>query len=434
MKKYIKWHRKCSVLKRVFLGLSLVLIFSLFAIGCSIQTKEPVIIWTNKSEFVAYAELFNLSSDDANAVIVYKENPAQAFPPTQDEAMPDIIIGSRLKNSDTRSNYLPIDYLFDDQLISKTQFYQPLLHYGNIGNQQYLLPVNFNLSTVVFSQENSPLIPESYSLSINQIRDIAGDFNTVDDEVYTSMGFAPSWSVNFLYQVSKLYDVNFAENKNDVNSFLWNNDKLIESIDYFKNWTTEKNTSTSHESEYQFKYLYNPTLINVQDNNSLFAYMPSNQLFETPSEKLEGIQYRWIHKDDQYFVHDNMISMGLYKDSKNLAAAEQFIIWFMNEENQNTLLNWHENLNLYTQSFGIAGGFSSIRSVNERLLPLLYPILWGNIPTGENLVTPGNLPTNWDNIKQNVLYPYLEDAVNTDNSNELKSIEELLIDWYRFDY
>ncbi len=422
------------MLKKSFIVYSCILAFICVSTSCSGKQEDPIIIWTNKSEFVAYAELFNLTSDNAKAVVVYKENPAASFPPTQDEATPDIIIGPHLKNANMRANYIPLDYLFDDQLISKTQFYASLLQYGAIGSQQYLLPVNFNLSTVIFSQENISVIPEDYYLSLDQIRDISGEYNTLDNELYTYMGFAPSWSPEFLYETSKLYNVNFSENKNDVNSFLWNPEELTDSVNYIKDWTRQKNTSTIDEGEYQFKYLYNPSLINIRDNNSLFLYMSTSDFFTTPSERLEGIHYRWIEKDNKIFVHDDMISIGMYKNSKNLPAAEQFIIWLMSEENQSVLLNWHDSLNLYTRTFGIAGGFSSIRSVNERILPLLYPPLWGNIPNGDMLVPPNTLPTNWENIKQNIVYPYLIDASNTNYSSPVKSIEELLIDWYRFDY
>ncbi len=407
-------------------------ILGIFSVSCSGKFQDPIVIWTNKSEIVAYVELFNLTSEHAQAVVIYKDNPAEAFPPRKDEAVPDIIIGSWLKNTNTKDNFMPLDYLFDDQLINRTQFYSQLLQYGVIGSQQYLLPVSFNLSTMVFSQENSVTIPDNNRLSIDQIQEIGSAFNKEEDGVYTSMGFAPSWSQDFLYEMAKLNNVNFIEQKRNSNTFSWDDDSLQSTIEYIQNWTSSKNTSTMSETEYQFKYLYNPVLTNVSKSNSLFAFVPSNELFITPNERLEGIYYRWVHKDNKTIVHDDMLSMGLYKHSENLAAAEQFLIWFLNEENQRTILNWYDNMNLYTNSFGIAGGFSSIRSVNERFYPILYPILWGNLPAADTLTVPNRLPSNWDAIKNAIILPYLSDATNTDETEAIESIQDRLSDWYRF--
>ncbi len=403
-----------------------------FTVSCGKNFQEPIIIWTNRSEIVAYVELFNLTNEDSKAVVVYKENPAESFPPSSDEEIPDIIIGPWLKNNDIREKFLPLEYMFDDQLINKTQFYPQLLQYGSLGSQQYLLPVSFNLSTIVFSQGNSTLIPENNMVSADQIRDTGASVNILDEDVYTSMGFAPSWTPEFLYEIAKLNNAQFEQEKRNPDSFTWEEKSLAQTVEYFTEWTKNANTSTTAETEYQFKYLYNPVLKNVTDNNSLYAFIPSDELFVTPEEKLSSLYYRWVQKDGKTFIHDDMLSMGLYKETTKLADAEQFIIWFMNEENQRTILNWYDSMNLQTNTFGIAGGFSSIRSVNERDFPILYPIMWGNLPSPDSLVAPNKLPSNWEEIKASIILPYLLDATNTEKADSALTIEERLSDWYRF--
>ncbi len=420
------------MIKRSFVTFLFLLAFTIFATSCGGALEDPVIIWTNKSEIVSYVELFNLTTKGSRAVVVFKENPADAFPPMRDEDTPDIIIGPWLKNAETRSNFVPLDYFFDDQLISRTQFYPQLLQYGNIGGQHYLLPVSFNLSAMVLSQKNSSAISENYILSPDQIMNTSADFNVTEGGVYSSMGFAPSWTPEFLYEVATLNNVNFLEQRRSLGSFTWNETNLNATIDYFKEWTSTNNTSTIAETEYQFKYLFNPTLKNIADNNSLFAFITSDELFVSSSERLDEIYFRWIEKDGKISVQDDMITMGLYKHSKNLSSAEHFISWFMNEESQETLLNWSNSLNFNTNTFGVTGGFSSIRSVNERVFPVLYPVLWGNLPPQELLTPPNRLPSNWDSIKQVILLPYLLDAINTEASEPIQTIQERLSDWYRF--
>ena len=411
----------------------------LSALGCKgsyeAAYEHPVVLWTNQSEFAAYAELFNTLSKDIKVLVVYKENPADMFPPAKDEALPDIVVGPWLKNRRIRKNFMPLDYLFDDQLIKRNIFYPQLLKIGSANGKQYLLPVSFNLNAVIFSSDYADLIPNNYMLTPDQIREAAGQLNKKNKNgVYTSMGFAPGWTAEFLYQTAKLYGADFSESSNRRDSFYWNQNALDQVVHYLRDWTQTVNTSTVAENDYKFKYLYNPRIKWVTEKQCLFACMDSNKLFTVPQEKLNGVDYRWIQKDNRLPITDNMISMGMYKYSKNRTAAEIFMIWFMNEENQNAMLEWRFDLNLYTGSFGIAGGFSSIRSVNERIFPVFYPALLGNLPDANYLSTPNILPANWEEIKEVVVLPYLFSAVNTSVKEHPKTMEQFIADWKRRSY
>ncbi|WP_428769705.1 hypothetical protein V1L52_11230 [Treponema sp. HNW] len=400
--------------------------------SCKAGYERPVILWTNQSEFITYAELFNETRDDVKVLVVYKENPVEAFPPAKDEDLPDIIVGPWLKNRRIRGNFMPLDYMFDDRLIDRSIFYPQLLKPGNVNNKQYLLPVSFNLSALIFSTDYTDIIPDNYMLDPDQIRDAAVRLNKINDKgMYTSMGFAPRWTPDFLYQIIKLYGADFSESANQRESFRWNAKALSEGIAYLRTWTEQTNTSTAAEDDYQFKYLYNPRVKWVSEKHCLFAHINGSDLFRIPPERLQGIDFRWIQKDNKMPIEDDMISMGLYKYSKNLPAAELFIMWFMNTENQKKMLEWRSKLNLYTSSFGISGGFSSIRNVNERIFPVFYPALLGNLPAAEYLSVPNILPANWKEIKSAVILPYLLAGTNTRFSASDKTIEQFIADWKR---
>ncbi|OJF77153.1 MAG: hypothetical protein BKP49_03185 [Treponema sp. CETP13] len=407
------------------ISLAIVLVMCIF--GCNINYTNAVIIWTNKPEIATYAELFNASQNKVKAVVVYKENPVNAFPPTEVEQVPDLVISTGLKNEKVRRNFVPCDYLFTNQLINKYIFYPQILNLGNVDNKQYLLPVSFNLPAVVFSTENEDLIQDDYVLSPSQIRDTAAKFNVLKSEnQYTKMGFAPSWNTEFIYQMLKLNGANFAESSN---IFSWEKQAIEQTVTYLRDWTTTYNSSTTAENDYKFKYLYTPDLDWISSKRCLFAYITSNRLFQVPTQKLNTIDYRWIGKNNEICIDDDIVSMGMYKYSKNLAAAEHFIVWFMNEDNQKKMLQWKEELNLYSKTFGIVDGFSSLQSVNERVYPIFYPNLFGNLPIADTLKTPNILPAKWDSIKERVLIPYMQEAINTDNTETKDTIESLLSLW-----
>lgn len=431
MKKYTQQPKKCFA--RNFLICSVFLLVLLASCNKTVQV-DPIVIWTNRSDIAASVELFNLTSKNTKAVVVFKENPATSFASLKKEDAPDIVIGSWLNNLEVEENFLPINYLFEDQLISESQFYPQLLQYGSRRGQLYLLPVSFNLPVIAYSSSNESLMPSENLISVEEMKTLSTQFNETSNGRFSSMGFAPSWQPEFMYEVAKMNGATFVQSEDPTLLFSWNEDELQKTVEYFMNWTSENNISTELESDYKYKYLPNPVFNNLNSDRSLFSYMSSNELFVFPEEKLETMRFKWLHKDGRLLIQDEMITMGIYKYSDNVPAAEEFIIWFMNEEHQKDMIQWNNSMNLYTKTFGIAGGFSSIRSVNERHLPVVYPPLWGNLPLQESLIAPNYLPSYWDNVKVQVLLPYLQEATVYPKKEDVESVQTRVDKVYRYEY
>ena len=402
----------------------------IFSFSCS-KSDGTVLIWTDRPEFTEYAELFNSTSSNLKVIIRYRENIAQSLPPVQDEQKPDIIVGEGFTEAQVEKYFLPLDYLFSDLHISRQQFYPQLLDSGFLAGKQYLLPISFNLPLVIFSEENSNLVPDPYVINTDQIRDISAEFNKTNKSgAYTSMGFAPSWNAEFLYVVAKLYKSNFTI---ESNTFVWNDENLKKSIQYLKSWTEEKNKSTSAEQDYKYKYLYTTETKWITEKHCVFAYNTSASLFRMDDESLAGLDFRWLSEEDVIPVEDTVLYMGMYKDSKKLKDAQKFIIWFMQEQNQKEMLEWSRKINLTIKDFGIAGGFSSVRNVNELYFPIYYPLLLGNLPPKDSLYANGHiLPERWSSLKEKVIIPYLTDATDTTKAEgQSSSLETLYAIWKR---
>ena len=86
-------------------------------------------------------------------------------------------------------------------------------------------------------------------------------------------------------------------------------------------------------------------------------------------------------------------------------------------------------MKLDTVNFGIAGGFSSLKVVNEKYYPNFYRQLLGNLPSEEYLSMPKILPHSWNNLKANVIIPYLTETTNTDSQKEPATLQERISDW-----
>lgn len=419
-----------NLLRKLFLsgaGVLLISAASLFSISCKNASDKPVIIWTSCPEFASYVEVFNASQNKIKAVVVYKEQPARTLPSGKNEEPPDIVIGPWLKNAATRKFFTPVDYLFSEQQINKAIFYPQLIDYGNISEKQYLLPVNFNLPAVIFDSKKDSIIQSKQLISLDDIRTIAGNFNAKNkSNTYTAMGFGPSWNKDFLYLIAKFEGTSFREK---ATSFSYNEKKMASAVNYIRNWTATQNIDTSSEQNFQFKYLYMPEYKQVTSGRCLFGYMTSNDFFALSEEHQSGISLRWIAKNDKVPVEDGIITMGLYKEARNVGKAEAFMSWFFKESTQETLLKHTADMKLDNTSFGITGGFSSIRSVNEKIYPQYYRQLVGNIPSSDFITTPNILPYRWPSLKERIILPYLSESTNTNTTTPIRTLEDRIAEW-----
>lgn len=415
-------------MKKLFQFLLTLLIFlsSLLSI-LSCTSSRPILIWTDRPEIVSYVEFFNVAQNKTKAVVVYKDKLAASLPPAKDEQNPDIVIGSYLRNSRVKKNFISLDRIFNRNGVNPASIYASLLEYGKINGRQYLIPISFNLPTMIYSSKNQDLLSSSMLIDIDEIRDAASLFNQKSsDDVFVKMGFAPSWNADFIYQLAKIKGTDFGEKGS---SFSWENSKLNEAIAYVKNWSAEKNDGTQTEQDFSFKYLYAPDYKLVSSDRCLFAYTSSNFFFNIDFQQTEHIDFKWLSNKEKVFVKDGITMIGLYRKSKNTSAAYQFIEWFLSESAQKNLIERSDRMNLGTKTFGICNGFSSIKSVNERIFPAYYKNLLGKLPSENSLIAPLPLSSRWESLKEKVIVPYLADATNTDSVSTVKSIDERILIW-----
>ncbi len=405
----------------------LAILFCFSAVSCSHDNDAPIVIWTDNAEIVSYAEYFNLTHEKEKAIVLYKEQLAGSIPPSKNEIQPDIIIGSWLKNSFTRKYFSPLNYLFQEGGLLRGSFYKQILEYGSINDKFYLIPISFNLPAMMYSKKNEHLVENDQFLTLDTIKKFAGNFNVKNDnDLYSVMGFAPSWDDDFLYLVTKLNNIGYQEKGS---SFLWNEKALKDTIGSIKDWTVARNTSTTAEENFKFRYLYMPNYSQVLSGKSLFAYITSDKFFTLSEVQSSGISYKWIVKDQTLPIEDDITTMGLYKKSRHKTKSERFITWFMQVETQRKLLERTEKMRLDSKNFGIAGGFSSLKEVNEKIYPVYYRQLLGNMPPEHFISVPNILPYRWESLKSKVIIPYLKESTNSDSKNEITTLETRIADW-----
>lgn len=417
-------HKKKNSLKLVHIIFSIFLV-TIFS-SCS-KKDNRIVIWTSSSEFAPYIELFN-SQHKTKAVLVYKDNTADALPPANDELKPDIVLGSYLRNNKTKKYFDSIDYLFDRQIISTDDFYPALRKAGEISHKQYLLPVSFNLPLVLFSLENKDFVKNDYTISLEQIKTTGTDFIKKNKKGnFTRIGFAPQSNKDFLYTTTRLFDAKFKQYK--TNDFTYNKQALENAIKYITEWIKTEHGSIQTESDFVYKYLSLVDSKKVFSGRTLYTYTTSNKLFQLPSDQLAKMDFRWIKNNEQIPVEDSMTMMGISKWATNYAGTVEFIEWFYSTATQKTILEQKSHFQPNTIEFGIVGGFSAVKEVNEKILPTFYTKLLSNIPSHEAFYVSEPKSSHWEKIKDKVIIPYIQDSINIQEGQTLKSLEERYSDW-----
>jgi len=117
-------------------------------------------------------------------------------------------------------------------------------------------------------------------------------------------------------------------------------------------------------------------------------------------------------------------------------AADTFVRWFYQEATQKNLLQISKQNHMSESLFGIANGFSAIKSVNDQIYPQFYPSLLGHIPPEDYLVPPNILPRNWETLKAKVVLPYLHERVSGNGVQKegLLPLDKRLSEWYRLNH
>ena len=159
----------------------------------------------------------------------------------------------------------------------------------------------------------------------------------------------------------------------------------------------------------------------------MFAYTTSDRLLSLSEEQLDKIDFCWLSKNGQSVAEENNMMMGIYKKSKAKKACQTFITWFMTEEAQSKMLKRKIDMNLDTNTFGIASGFSSLISVNEHIFPVFYKCLLAKVPSNSSIKAPAAYPRQWETIKRDVLIPYLKSAL--EGKTDSQTLSKMYTDW-----
>jgi ABC-type glycerol-3-phosphate transport system substrate-binding protein len=381
----------------------------LFALGIpnarGVAGHGLAVIWTDVPEIALYAELFNRSQEGYRVEIAWK--PDLAIDLRETKTPPDLVLGHYLKSSLLTGRFRPLDYLFGELAIDQTAFYQPLLALCKHDGKQVLLPVSFNLPTIAFLANGMARPANVDTIGLDELATTSSSYNVMQGSAYVKMGFSPRWNPAFLVIATDAAGAAFHEGGNPL---AWSEPGLRMAIDRLRNWSGPGDPGPIEADDFQFKYLYTPEYTWLAGGRALYAYMASSDLFLVPEDKRALLDFRWFSEGGYIPILDDPVFAGIPESRKDEQAAESFLAWLFSEAQQQSMLESTRRTRALESSFGIAGGFSTLRGVTERVFPLYYSNLKGQVPPEALIGEYRILPPEWPKAKVNVVGPWLRET------------------------
>lgn len=382
-----------------FLTLGAVLVQS-----CGSSPTEIAAIWTDEPGLALAVEIFNGSQARHRVELRWEADLVRAIRAANHP--PSIAVGRRLKGSSVRSRFRSLDYLFDRNVVNKESFYKDVLALGFSEGRQQLIPLSFNLPAIVFAKTDSPA-GDDFTIALGDMAPPSLAFSATAPGTAgrkPRMGFSPRWDAAFLTLAVDTGGASFRQGKGELS---WDGDGLDRAIEEIRAWISRVDGSAAAADDYQFKYLYAPAYQYLKEGRALFAYMRSSDFFLIPEDKRSSLDFRWFSSGGRVPIGDDVLYLAIAKDAPGRAAAEAFVAWLFGEGAQASILELSKRTRAMESHFGVAGGFSSVRAVNEKLFAEYYPSLLGHMPPASALAGPPALPEDWEELKTDVVGPWL---------------------------
>lgn len=406
----------------VYILLLIFLVMLLF--GCSVfKEDQRVVLWTDRPEFAAYAQAFNSAQKDYVVEVVYKKSPAEALKGKKVGRW-DVAVGPFLNSVSLGDTFMPLEPLFSDGTVSKLRFYQNALEKGVRNGHQMLLPLSFNVPAFIFQSGKIKQEFDSFALSPDNFSAICNDFNQAKSR-HAKSAFSPLWNPESLFFFSILspglcsqFEAGSEVRQQDLETGLSQIRQMIETLD----------GGLKAESAFREKYLYKNPLELLDSSHIFFWYSDVGRFYTMPADRRQNLDFRYcLNSDEKIAACEDMLWLGIPKKGGNTMGAVAFIKWLMNSDVQQDLILKAREMDI--RSFGLAGGFSAIKTVNLEALPQIYPFITTFIPQEENLAFPGSCPTDWHAFKKGAVIPYLVQECSAEETS--RKLWEVAESWRR---
>ncbi len=364
------------------------------AVAATACAPAPLTLWTDTPEIVTAVEHYNALGDVVE--LVYVSDVASELRITQE--VPDLVIAEYIEHSTTATDFEPLDRIVRR---AEDRFYPALLESGRSEGRQHLLPVSFALPIVYYLKDESTFESE-LTITIEEMQAESTSFDQSVEGIYSRLSYSPVWEPEFLYQFARLSG--FTVTEGESSEPVWAFRSLVESVTEARLWV-DGHGGPDESRRFADRYLYDPQEQLIRRGRVRYGYADSSSFLSLSDARRDGLAFRWLGTEDNILVLENIVYAGIPADSRNKAAASEFLQTLVTPEFQRAVLESAASKRV--RSFGFANGFSSLWEVNERILPEFVPEIEELVPGARSLVFPPPSPRFWGYILDEVVKPWL---------------------------
>ncbi len=378
-------------------------IFSLCFFSCFFSDRESVLVCIKAPEILSYVETFNTIQDKYKLEVMYSSSPHEVL--ADKNETPDLVIGEWLATPSAMRKFESLGKLIIGKDIHNDLFYPQSFASCEIDGDLKLLPLSFSLPVVVFKKGSlKGLVADEKTVNLDELRKIGITSNEIRSEKFVRMGFFPAWNKEFLYKVAESFNADFAWN--GASGLSWKKDDFNAACNFLLSWYRDAPGKAEMYDEFASGYMNKP-YYQLVNKGEIFCYLTdSNAYYKIPEEKRETLEFRWLVHGSKLFVNDEVTYIGIPKRAKRKEGASLFIRWLFLPDTQTKLLEIN-HFKRQDGTYGIAGGFSTLKDINETYIPQHYRVFAGLIPSAESLVFPRVLPDKWRKFKTDVLFAWM---------------------------
>ena len=396
------------------------LLLPLALAGCGLLSDQTVRLLTDRPEMAAYVERYNARQSEVRVEVLYDEAPARAV--LEGRAQADVVIAEWLASPAGMARFDSLADMVKPGRIDPSWFYPGLLAMGSRDNRPFLLPLSFNLPTLLFARQSVSAELPPLALPLATVRSMGAAFNATGRTGVTAVGFSPLWSSDFLFDTVRLHGARIRAARSGQPA--WDADAMAQAVAFLRSWVTETNGGAAADRSFAERTLVQPAARLLSTKRVLFSRVAFPEFFAFPEEKRKEYDFRWLSNGTVIPAQDDVLFAGILRSARDKSGSRKFLSWFFSPQTQRSLLEVNQSRRIGV--FCIADGLSSFRAINEKDLPQKYPLLLGRIPAESSIVFPETLPDDWPRLRDEVFGPWLARATAGEQQDGL---DKTLADW-----
>ena len=399
------------------------LFFLILLFSCSFfSPPQKITLWTQCPEIIPFIERYNASQNNFKIEVTYFASlPLELL---TSEKAPDLVLAEYLSAPEIATRLQSLQDLLKPGIIDPELFYQELLASHRFNNNQVCLPFNFHLPLIVYRQGLFAKQADG-TLSVELLKELGLALNKRNRTEIAALGFAPHYNTDFPIYLAELYQVQFRSDPATILS--WDEKAFTSFLAAYADWIKQNTSNLAQELDFIDLFLYEPPYKIISDKHGdyprLSCYITLDKnFFYLPTSATQDLEFAWLSKDNKVLAADKVLGWGIPQKAINRPGAQDFLKWIYSPSNQALLMAQQKEINPFC--FGLVGGFSALKVVNERELSKLEPRLAERLPRAEQIIFFPSLPYDWDKIKKDILIPWFHLFLKQDP--ELKPLKSYL--------